>query len=441
MTLTTPISTIRISPSRQRTSIDDARVQDLASSIRRVGLLHPPVVRPGNDGFDLVIGERRMRALEIIYVDGISIQCDGEYVPVGEIPYTRLGDLTPAEQFEAELEENIQRVDLAWADRVAAIQQLHKMRKTQNPEHTQRDTAREVEHTPEGERPTSTAESQIARSLLVAPHLNNPEVARADSLTEAYKIVLRSFHNDVTHELAMRRAASATTDGNDAPYELLRTSCEQAMPLFEDETFDLLLADPPYGVEAQAFGKASKLQHKYSDDTIALALFIIEEGFRVCKPKSHAFIFCDAEHFVTLRSAAEDVGWNAWRTPIIWHKTGAGHAPIGSGGFSRQFEMFMWLNKGGKRLSQQSSDVLAFSSVRDKLHAAQKPVPLYGLLMKLTCLPGAKVLDPCCGSGTIFKAAFTRGVDATGIESDPDAIKLAETARLNAIALHQKGEG
>ena len=36
-------------------------------------------------------------------------------------------------------------------------------------------------------------------------------------------------------------------------------------------------------------------------------------------------------------------------------------------------------------------------------------------------LPGDRVLDPCCGSGTIFRAAALTKTIATGIERDEDA--------------------
>jgi DNA modification methylase len=46
-------------------------------------------------------------------------------------------------------------------------------------------------------------------------------------------------------------------------------------------------------------------------------------------------------------------------------------------------------------------------------------VELYKKLMDLSFLPGEEVLDPCAGSGTVFRAAKLAGLRATGIELSP----------------------
>jgi DNA modification methylase len=61
-------------------------------------------------------------------------------------------------------------------------------------------------------------------------------------------------------------------------------------------------------------------------------------------------------------------------------------------------------------------DVLRYSAVQNKMHAAQKPLELLCDLMSRSLLPGQTVLDPCAGSGSIFPAANMRKVIATGIE-------------------------
>ncbi len=66
-------------------------------------------------------------------------------------------------------------------------------------------------------------------------------------------------------------------------------------------------------------------------------------------------------------------------------------------------------------------------NVRDKGHAAEKPTGLYVELLKRSCLPRDRVLDPCCGSGTIFQAARETYTTATGIECDEKTYGLALT--------------
>lgn len=58
---------IRVSPFQPRRTFLEAELEELAASIRTVGLIHPPVVRPVKGGgkvlyYELIAGERRWRA-------------------------------------------------------------------------------------------------------------------------------------------------------------------------------------------------------------------------------------------------------------------------------------------------------------------------------------------------------------------------------------------
>lgn len=61
-----PVAAIVPNPRQPRTEFDEAALDELAASIREVGVLQPVVVRPtGDDRFELVMGERRWRASQL----------------------------------------------------------------------------------------------------------------------------------------------------------------------------------------------------------------------------------------------------------------------------------------------------------------------------------------------------------------------------------------
>jgi ParB family chromosome partitioning protein len=95
------VDTDRLRPNRfqPRGHLDDARIDDLARSIRAHGILQPIVVRriPEEDGYEIVAGERRWRAAQRAGLLKVP-------VVVREIPDDRL--------LAAALIENIQREDL-----------------------------------------------------------------------------------------------------------------------------------------------------------------------------------------------------------------------------------------------------------------------------------------------------------------------------------------
>ena len=57
-----PLGAIRPNPAQPRSVFDAAGLQELAASIRQYGVLQPLSVRKKGSGFELVAGERRLRA-------------------------------------------------------------------------------------------------------------------------------------------------------------------------------------------------------------------------------------------------------------------------------------------------------------------------------------------------------------------------------------------
>ena len=60
-----PVDSIRPNPKQPRQVFEEDALEELVESIREVGLLQPIVARPlGEDGYELVMGERRLRATQ-----------------------------------------------------------------------------------------------------------------------------------------------------------------------------------------------------------------------------------------------------------------------------------------------------------------------------------------------------------------------------------------
>jgi ParB family transcriptional regulator, chromosome partitioning protein len=73
-TSTLPIEQIILPPCQPRRYFDQEKLESLASSIKDVGLLEPIVVRPiGNNTYQLIAGERRLRACEIADIKNIAV--------------------------------------------------------------------------------------------------------------------------------------------------------------------------------------------------------------------------------------------------------------------------------------------------------------------------------------------------------------------------------
>ena len=92
-----PVSEIRGSGQQPRRSFSPEELRDLVESIREKGVLQPVIVRPTAAGYELVAGERRLRAALA--------------AGVGTIPAI-VKKYSDRESLEAALVENVQRADL-----------------------------------------------------------------------------------------------------------------------------------------------------------------------------------------------------------------------------------------------------------------------------------------------------------------------------------------
>ena len=60
------VSKIVPNPNQPRKTFDDESIAELAQSIRQVGLIQPLVVRRQGDVYELIAGERRLRAIKLL---------------------------------------------------------------------------------------------------------------------------------------------------------------------------------------------------------------------------------------------------------------------------------------------------------------------------------------------------------------------------------------
>lgn len=66
------ISHIRTNPYQPRKHFDQDQIRDLADSIAQLGLIQPITVRASGDFFEIVAGERRLRACQMLELETIS---------------------------------------------------------------------------------------------------------------------------------------------------------------------------------------------------------------------------------------------------------------------------------------------------------------------------------------------------------------------------------
>lgn len=104
-----PVDELRPNPAQPRRIFDETALQELAASIRQYGVLQPLSVRRRADGYELVAGERRLRAAKLAGLR--SVPCV-------------LLVLDDTQSGLVALVENLQRKDLDYLEEAAGLAQL-----------------------------------------------------------------------------------------------------------------------------------------------------------------------------------------------------------------------------------------------------------------------------------------------------------------------------
>ena len=175
-----PVALIIPNPHQPRQSFDEESIQELAASIRQVGLIQPLVVRKTGDSYELIAGERRLRAVKTLGWD--RVQCIDD------------GDLGEEDSALIAIVENLQREDLHFfeeAESYAAL--LKKLNITQD------ELAERI----------GKSQSFIAnklRMLRLSPEVR--EAVVASGLSERHTRALLRLNSDEDRKTVIQKAAA-----------------------------------------------------------------------------------------------------------------------------------------------------------------------------------------------------------------------------------------
>ena len=102
-----PVNEIRSNPYQPRKNFDQSALDELAESIKNYGVFQPIIVKKGIKGYDLVAGERRLRASKLAGLSTIP-------AIVREFSDEQMREIALLENLQR---ENLTAIELAWAYR------------------------------------------------------------------------------------------------------------------------------------------------------------------------------------------------------------------------------------------------------------------------------------------------------------------------------------
>ena len=104
-----PVSSVRSNPFQPRKELGEQEIKELSDSIKEFGILQPILVKRAEDGYELVAGERRLRA---------TIRAGLAKIPAVVV------EAEPLNQQIMALVENIQRKDLSSVEEAISLQDI-----------------------------------------------------------------------------------------------------------------------------------------------------------------------------------------------------------------------------------------------------------------------------------------------------------------------------
>lgn len=253
------ISEIVRNPNQPRRYFDPEAIATLAESIRQYGVLNPLTVRrTANGGYELVAGERRLRAARVAGLTDVPcllINADGEDSSV------------------IALVENLQRRDLDFFEEANGFKRLIEQFGL-----TQEEAARKVGKT----------QSAVANKLrLLRLSQQNMELIRCNNLTERHARALLRLNDEadrinvtnyiIEHELNVSRTEEYIDEflkAKENPQSVVEPeSGKHVVRLFKDVRFFLNTLNRAVGVMVDA-GIGATVKQQESDDGLTLTICI-----------------------------------------------------------------------------------------------------------------------------------------------------------------------
>jgi len=222
--------------------------------------------------------------------------------------------------------------------------------------------------------------------------------------------------------------------------------CIEGMRLLPDESVDLIIADPPYGIDYNSnWSKDSAYRNKVKTvdgiqndgfDNNDFLADVLAEINRVLKPNSHIYWFTRWDRILHQQPLIEK--HFKLKNALVWMKNNWSMGDL-TGAYAGQYESILFAQKGRRTLNEVSgkrrhTDILQFDRIpANKLrHSHEKPEDLVEFLIRKSSNEGEIVLDPFCGSGTTAACSAKLNRQFVTFELDSEFIKIANT-RLDGV--------
>ncbi|MBQ2176242.1 MAG: site-specific DNA-methyltransferase [Alphaproteobacteria bacterium] len=199
--------------------------------------------------------------------------------------------------------------------------------------------------------------------------------------------------------------------------KIINADCLDILKQLPDKCVDLVLTDPPYGMDYQSGWREQKYEKIQDDNNLDWLPSFLEELKRVSKDDSIWYVFCSWHNVDKFKQEIEKV--KNVKNILIWNKNNFGSGDLFCD-YAPKYEMCIFCNENKKLNGNRIANVLNFAKTKNELHPTQKPVDLFGVLIQKGSQENDLVLDCFSGSGTTAIACHNLKRRFICIEKDKD---------------------
>lgn len=430
-----PISQIKVErddKDKKRFRRDLGDIQEMVESLKKAhGLIQPIVVSEAVDGkHKLLAGERRLTA--------------AAYLGWKEIECVFKKDLTDVQKKELELEENIQRKDVSWDEKIEALRQLDELKRKEHGEalggHLSKEDGWNRQKLAKA---VGASVGTVSQDIKLATELNEHPALRQLVAGKTKMEARKTIEREIRAAVLRKQVASGKII---VRADLRHERAEEGIKRIADNSIHCTITDPPFGASGIVAVAKGNLSSDYDNGTNALLWDemkgvhekVIKEMARVMIPGAHFYLWHAPEHEPEIRRMLGKNGFLVDSMNLIWGKGRSSMIP-NPYHYLPSYEMILF-GCLGPRSRTLTKPVMNF--LRDynadapqiRVHPLQKPKELIRLFINNSTSPGETVLDCFAGSGIVLKTAVELGRKAVGFEMD-------ETNFLMAMKFLEGGEG
>jgi DNA modification methylase len=202
----------------------------------------------------------------------------------------------------------------------------------------------------------------------------------------------------------------------------------ETLPNLQKNSFDLLLSDPPYGMDFKSgWNDKEKIANDKIEDTITLFENVLKECVPLLKDDAHFYLFGNIDFLPEIKPIIEK--YLNLKNILIWDRKVIGMGDLKTYGFSYDIVYFGYNKKWKDLNGTRDRDILQFNRVTPaaNIHPTEKPIDLLEYLIKKSTKENDNILDPFAGGGSTLLACKNTNRLATGIEIEEKYYNLVKS--------------